>query len=232
MHSLAVLIFEMLFISHPLDGQNEYNIHALDENARRALYGKRPVFIYDPNNSENRPVPGWHDNAIIYWKIYPEFLKEKFIKAFTTGLKNPTDRVVEREWKDISIKSLNSIVKCSCGAEVFIEEGATSAVCWNSRCGRTVTAPPYVEIGKHRIFITPNTTIKAHHIYNNYDINTVVATVTQNPKNPSQYGLRNDTAETWTYVKTDGTQVMLPPGRSAAIVSGATIDFGNVKCKI
>ena len=58
---------------------------------------------------------------------------------------------------------------------------------------------------------------------------TVVGTVVWNPKNPSLLGLRNDSRENWTYLKADGAQVPVAPGRSAAIVRGAGIDFGLKK---
>ena len=45
----------------------------------------------------------------------------------------------------------------------------------------------------------------------------------------SLLGLRNDSRENWTYLKADGTQVPIAPGRSAAIVRGAGIDFGLKK---
>ncbi|MBQ6319266.1 MAG: serine/threonine protein kinase [Lachnospiraceae bacterium] len=232
LYSLAVLIFNMLFISHPLEGTNEYKIHALDDNANKALFGTHPVFIYDPNNPENRPVQGFHDNAIIYWSLYPEFLKQKFIKAFTDGIRNPAARVVEHEWKEVSIKLLDSLMICpSCGAEVFYDEAKETTgenhVCWN--CKSVLRVPPKMKLGKHTILLDVGRKLKSHHLNNDYDMDTDVAEVNQNPNNPGQLGLKNMTTDTWVYIRPDGTQSMLPPGRSAALAPGVTIDFGKNK---
>lgn len=231
LYSLAVLIFNMLFISHPLEGKNEAKIHALDDKANIMLFGTKPIFIFDPNNIENRPVPGIHDNAIIYWDLYPQFLKDLFIKAFTDGVTNPTKRIVERIWMDASIRLLDSIMICpNCGAEVFFDEykeqHGHNHECWN--CKSVLKAPPQIKIGRHRILLNLMSTIKAHHLYGNYDLDTKVASVTQNPNNPGQWGLKNESNENWTYMRADGTQALLPPGRTAALASGAKINFGTI----
>ncbi len=230
LYSMAVLMFCMLFISHPLDGANEARIHALDDAANLALYGTHPIFIFDPVNTENRPVAGIHDNALLFWEIYPSFLKEKFIKAFTKGMNSPTDRIVEREWKDTLIKLMNSTIICPyCNAEVFYdetnEENGTRNYCWN--CRSLINKPPILRIGKHMLPISSSLKIKAHHLNNNYDLTKVEASITRNPKNPSQMGLKNEGSSNWTYIRTDGTQGVVPPGKSAALIQGIKIVFGN-----
>ena len=57
---------------------------------------------------------------------------------------------------------------------------------------------------------------------------TVVGSVVQNPKNPNMWGIRNDSKENWTYIKPDGTQIPVAPGRSAAIAKDVQINFGQV----
>src|SRR5207244_4661707 len=49
-HSLAVLLFLMFLMHHPLEGRREAAIHCLDNPARRQLYGAQPVFIFDPSD--------------------------------------------------------------------------------------------------------------------------------------------------------------------------------------
>ena len=68
----------------------------------------------------------------------------------------------------------------------------------------------------------------AHHIYNDYDMETVVGTVVQNPKNPNLWGLRNESKENWTYIKPDGMQVPIAVGKSATIAKDVRINFGSV----
>ena len=87
--SLSVLIFYMLMVAHPLEGAKEAAIKAMDLPAMNKIYGKEPIFIFDPNDASNRPVPGIHDNALAFWRIYPQFLHDIFIRAFTIGIKDP-----------------------------------------------------------------------------------------------------------------------------------------------
>src|SRR5262249_30758599 len=71
LYSLAVIFFVLLMNSHPLEGAKEARIRVLDESAMMELHGRHPVFIFDPEDDSNRPVPGEHDNALIFWSIYP-----------------------------------------------------------------------------------------------------------------------------------------------------------------
>jgi hypothetical protein len=77
--SLAVLLFYMFMVNHPLEGAEEAKIKCMVIHAMNKLYGTHSIFIYDPVNTKNRPVPGYHDNAIIYWEIYPQYLKDLYI---------------------------------------------------------------------------------------------------------------------------------------------------------
>ena len=52
--SLAVLLFYMLVNHHPLEGEKEAQIRALDLPAMTRLYGDDPIFIFDPNDTSNR----------------------------------------------------------------------------------------------------------------------------------------------------------------------------------
>ena len=62
--SLAVLLFHLFCIAHPLLGKRESNIRCWDIRAQDMLYGTHPVFIYDPADDSNRPDPAVHGNAI------------------------------------------------------------------------------------------------------------------------------------------------------------------------
>lgn len=230
--SLAVLLFYMFMVNHPLEGAEEAKIKCMDIHAMNKLYGTNPIFIYDPDNTKNRPVPGYHDNAIIYWEMYPQYLKDLFIKSFTVGLNEPAKRVTEKEWQDAIAKMMSGIVICpDCGAEVFFDDAKDLAghVCWN--CSKVVKIPSRIVLGKKKIKvpITSDTKLYSHHINENYDMDTIVGEVAVNPKNPSLWGIRNMTNGNWTYIKGDGTQIAVAPGRAASIAKNAKIDFGAVE---
>lgn len=227
--SLAVLLFYMFMMGHPLEGKLEANIKCMDIHAMNKLYGTDPVFVFDPNNKSNRPVRGYQDNVLIYWDLYPQSIKDLFTQSFTVGLTTPGKRVTEKKWMETFANLMCGMTTCSCGAEVFYDENKVAAgvahTCWN--CGKTVAFPSSLVIGKSRILLQKDAKIYAHHITGNYDMKTVVGTVVQNPKNPNQWGVRNESAENWTYIKADGQQIPVASGRSAAIAKEVKIDFGQ-----
>jgi serine/threonine protein kinase len=229
LYSLSVLLFYMFMLSHPLEGKQEADIKCMDIHAMNKIYGTNPIFIFDPDNASNRPVKGYHDNAIIYWDLYPQRIRELFTQSFTIGLSDPSRRVTEKQWLDALVNLLYGIIPCSCGAEAFYDEDivnkGAAVVCWN--CGQALPSPASIIIGKNRILLLSNTTLCAHHTESNYDIDTVVGRVIQNPNNPSLWGIRNDGKDNWTYIKADGTQIPVAPGKSAAIAKGTKIDFGK-----
>ena len=227
--SLAVLLFHLFCIAHPLLGKRESNIKCWDIHAQNMLYGTHPVFIYDPADDSNRPDPAVHGNAIAYWNVYPQELKDLFTESFTTGLE-PNRRVTEKRWMDLAANMMSGIRPCpKCGAEVFYDTAKAEKghCCWN--CKAPVTMAGVLQIGRRRLLIQPDARLYRHQISGDYDMHTVVGTVVRNPKNPALLGLRNDSQENWTYLKTDGTQLPIAPGRSAAIVRGAGIDIGSKK---
>jgi serine/threonine protein kinase len=230
LYSLAVLLFYMFMLNHPLEGKLEADIKCMDIHAMNLLYGKNPVFIFDPDDRSNRPVRGYHDNAIIYWDIYPQSLRDLFTESFTVGLRQPNRRVTEKQWLDAFANLMSGIVVCpSCGSEVFFDEQkdmmSVAHTCW--RCQNPVRIPASLVIGKSRVLITSQTKLYSYHLFGDDDMSKVTGVVVQNPNNPNLWGIRNETSENWTYVKPDGTQTAVPPGKTAAIARNVKIDFGQ-----
>ena len=122
LYSLAIILFYILFLNHPLEGKIESSIKSLDLPSMSKLYGFEPLFIFDPNNNSNYPDPAFHANALIFWSIYPDFIKRIFVKAFTDGIKDPMHgRVRETEWQIALLALRDSIYYCKhCGSENFL----------------------------------------------------------------------------------------------------------------
>lgn len=233
--SLSVLLFYIFMIHHPLEGKKEAQIKSFDLPAMTKIYGTEPVFIFDPNNDSNRPVPGYQDNAIAFWKIYPQFLKDLFTKAFTDGIHDPQNgRVVESIWRGNMIRLRDSIVYCPhCRAENFYDADALKAsggklsLCWS--CNKEVQLPARIRIGKNVVMLNYDTQLFPHHIdtHRLYDFSRPVAAMTQNPNNPSLWGLKNLSNEKWVITTADGTIKDVEPGRSANLAVGTKINFGK-----
>ncbi|MGK7874156.1 MAG: protein kinase [Xenococcaceae cyanobacterium] len=237
--SLAVLLFYMLMVHHPLEGRKEAEIHAFDLPAMTKLYGTEPTFIFDPNDDSNRPVPGYQDNALIYWQIYPQFLQDLFIKAFTDGLQDPNSRVQETEWRRAMVRLHDSIIYCPhCKAENFYDvellkaSGGKLNPCWS--CQEEIRLPARLRIGKNTIMLNYDTQLFPHHVDNHkfFDFSQPVAAVTQHPTNPKIWGLKNLSRDKWVTTTADGTVKDVEPGRSVTLAVGTKINFGKVEGEI
>ena len=84
-----------------------------------------------------------------------------------------------------------------------------------------------MKIGNKTVVLNSDTILTEYHTKDIFDISKIVGKVVQNPKNPNVWGMRNESQEIWVYIKADGTQVTLPPGKSATIAKGCKIHFGQ-----
>ena len=231
--SLAVLLFYMLLVHHPLEGKRESDIHALDLPAMNRLYGEHPVFIYDPDDDSNRPVPGLHDNAIVFWKLYPHFMRELFTRAFTAGLRDPQERVRESEWRVALARLRDAIVLCKkCGVENFYDAEAVKAGvhtrCWS--CGTEVVLPPRIRIGRQVVMLNPGSQLFPHHVDEQqmYNFSVPVAAIVAQ----KQPALKNLSASSWTVTQSDGKRTETKPGQSVPLKNGTKISFGKCEGEI
>lgn len=237
--SLSVLLFYMFMVSHPLEGQKEANIRCLDLHAMNKLYGSEPLFIFDPNDNSNAPVEGYHDNALEYWPIYPQFLRGLFTRAFTAGLHDPDHgRVRESQWRAAMVHARDSIVYCNCEAEVFCDTALlnsstpSSVCCWS--CKRAVTLPFYLRGAAGIVMLNGDTKLYPHHVNADcqYDFSVPVAEVTRHPTNPDMWGLRNLTDATWTAIVKDGAVRKIAPTQNVALKKGVRINFGTSEAQV
>ncbi len=238
--SLAVLLFYMFMVHHPLEGKRELEIHCLDLPAMTRLYGTEPLFIFDPDDDSNRPMPGYHDNVLAFWPLYPQFLRDLFTQAFTEGIRDPQNgRVRESEWRAAMVRLRDSIVYCvNCGAENFYDaetlraSGGKPGSCWS--CGKEIQLPPRIRIGDNVVMLNHDTQLFPHHVDDQkmYDFSQPIAAVTQHPKTPSIWGLRNLSNEKWVITTADGTIKDVDPGRSARLAVGTKVNFGKTEGEI
>jgi serine/threonine protein kinase len=233
--SLAVLLFYLLVMHHPLEGKKELDIKCFDYPAKIKLYGKEPIFIFDPTNDSNRPVKGYHNNAIVFWPVYPDFLKDLFIKAFTIGLQDAKNgRVRESEWRAAMIRLRDSIIYCNkCGAENFyqIDENGTAATkqapCWS--CKTTAKPPFRIQIERQTIMLNHDSRLYQHHVDGQrlYDFLSPVGEVVRSPKDPNTWGLKNLTTEKWVGSDPDGSVFDIEPNKSIKLIAERKVNFGK-----
>lgn len=240
--SLSVLLFYLLHIQHPLLGKKLLSIRSWDLPAREKLFGSEPVFIFDPVDLSNAvvddrkldPLGEAGKNAIPYWKeIYPKALKDAFTVSFTDGIKSPERRLLATEWKKVLTNTLNSIVRCECKAENFVERNRPEKPCWN--CHKVVRPQFLLETSRQSIIASKGKIIKEGHLIDS-TLNTMSCTIGEIVTHPHRndiMGLCNKTNSDWTAQPADAaTMVRIQPGKSVPLCDGTVVLVGNFKITI
>ena len=218
--SLAVVLYMLLFLNHPLEGKRTM-CPCLTEELERKFYGSDPVFVWDPANDANRPVRGVHTNEIKLWPLYPAFVRKTFEKAFSHEVmvgNDTTHRVIEKEWQEVFTTLRDLTIKCSCGSETFIDPSQQSCRCIN--CGKSIERPPILKVKKYHAALAPGKKLYACHVqYDSDDFKEAKGEVISSRNNPSLLGLRNDSNNTW--------EAILPNGSSKGYPNGQVIKLGK-----
>lgn len=225
LYSLAVLIFYLLMVHHPLQGRRELDFPCLDRAAEADLFGAHPLFVFDPVDDSNGPDPITHSTVLRYWPLYPTYVRTEFVRAFTIGLTEPQLRVRETMWRRCMSRLLDGIVLCACKAENFTEDGI-AGTCWS--CGADIPNPVRLEIGGGVLVLNAGAKVTRHHIERDYDYATVIGEVVPHPQRPGVWGLTNRSNEPWQATMPDGASQQVDPGRSIGLVPGTRLQLGRV----
>ncbi len=233
--SLAVLLFQMLFNGHPLEGAREAKVRCLDGPALEQLYGTRPLYVFDPTDPANRPVKGIHDNVLIFQKIWPSPLRRMFEIAFTVGLTSPGRRPTEREWQRALLSTRDLLHPCgACGHPNALDAAALRAGdagrCWS--CGGAVGPVTWLDLKDAAVALPVGGALYPHHLGERNDFGAVAAQVEAHPEDARRRGLRNRTQAAWSLTRPDGALVPVPPGRAAALEPDYTLDFGQARGRV
>lgn len=223
-YSLAVLLFYLLFVGHPLEGARTENELA-DRAAHFRFYGYEPRFCFDPADDSNQPVPELHDHVVTLWRNAPAFLRDLCIRCFTEGLANPKARVSDSEWCDAMMRLRDTMFPCGDCDLVRYRDGATPTEC--PGCGAQTAPAPTVRLSHHRLVVSPWLRITAHHLRHDFDADTTVAVAERHPTHPEVLGLRNETTDTWRFQGPDGRQGDVHPAQRVRLIPGMTIQMGS-----
>ena len=148
-YALAVLISRFLAGgTHPMAGRRSVR-PVLTREMKRELFQENPLFMFDPDNDDNRPDPKLHQEAIALWMILPDWMKDMFLQVFSArGLKEPEGRPSEMAWAKALIRFQNRMLPCRCG-NVLFDTGEDEYKC--DRCGREITIGYRIETGTEQI---------------------------------------------------------------------------------
>jgi eukaryotic-like serine/threonine-protein kinase len=218
LHSLAVLLFYALFINHPLEGSRT-DRGLRSEEWLVEHFGMDPLFIFDPDDDSNRPTA---QHVPRYWDIYPEFVRERFVRAFTEGLADPWHRVTEGEWINTMARLRDSMVQCdNCQQTNFWEP--SGQVC--SRCLQALPAPCMLCIGRHRVAVSPFARVRGEHIRNSPQRSAELGRVRRHPSDQARWGLQNRSEFAWTATLANGRVYEIAPRATVEILPGMRIDM-------
>jgi DNA-binding helix-hairpin-helix protein with protein kinase domain len=235
LHSLAVLLFNLWVWHHPLHGEMEYHIRVWDVPAKRRIYGENPVFIFDPKNKDNQlPDELEYETARTRWLLCPAPLQALFTRAFTEGLHNPAQRIMEGEWQGLFLQLKDAAIACpKCRAENLWWQGQTTLNCWH--CQTAITIPPKLVFanGQHTVLLNRKTKLFQRHIQATTKTpNKLIGEIVQNPQNPKVWGIRNLTEKAWTAKFPDGSLKPVEPQRAAPLKLGLKLSIGGTEVEI
>lgn len=235
LHSLAVLLFQLWMWHHPLHGQAQYAIRMWDRPAYTQIYGTSPVFVFDPVDTSNRlPNDAAYALCERQWLLCPQSVKNLFMRAFTTGLRSPTQRVTEGEWQAAFLQLKDGCLSChACKAVNLWEPTATAISCWH--CKSPVRMPPKLRFehpsGRAYVLLSEGRTLLRRHVdpLGPDDLaGEVIGEVVRNPNNPSAWGIRNLTSSPWTAVQGDGKLLEIPQNRAVSLNAGVKVNIAGV----
>ena len=226
--SLAVVLFRLLFINHPLEGRYS-TPPCMTKELERRYYGTDPVFVYDPDNQVNRPIQGTDHNLRLFWSIYPQYIKDAFIRAFSHDvMMKKAPRIIEIEWLNLFFRLRAETILCPhCKQDTFYDMALTESTCME--CGKKIQKPAVLNTQHFALPIVAGQKIYLWQVDSSQDdVETVLADVIRNPSNPNIVGFRNLSQYTWTVSLPDDTQRPLTPGNVVPAKDGFVIDFvGN-----
>lgn len=126
LHALPVLIYEYLFLRHPLLGPKIYSSESAEMDDFYAL-GPKATFIEDPNDRSNRPA----DLKVTIGSL-SRGLEQLFLKAFVNGLHEPSERPTAMDWEKELLRAWDRLVPCAnpkCEKKWFILRDESRPVC-------------------------------------------------------------------------------------------------------
>ena len=224
-YSLAVCLFILIYMNRPFEGAWHLACPC-DNNPEMAkkLFGFESVFVMDPTNSKNRPVPGVHNNVIRRWGLFPSLLGKAFCKTFSSeAIKDPTKRLMDKQWYNILLQIRSMYAKCPhCGKETFIDVmGSQGARC--IYCQKAITVPS-LKVGRFTIPLVEKQCIYTCMISDVQDRSAVAGEVLLKS---GAIGLKNLSNTPWTVVLPNGNVKVINKGEGLPVKIGLKIRFGQ-----
>lgn len=218
-----------------MEGEKVVKDICLTESSELKHYGSSAVFVYDPEDTSNRPVRGIHDNVIKFWRLYPQYIKDAFITSFTTGLTEPNKRIIENEWQKMFIRLRSEIIMCSCGrtnfTSMFVKLDDKTYRC--PKCGMQFSSLSINHLDYRIPLYVGCRFFECDIDRDSDDFLTVSGELVENKLKAGLLGIKNTSEKIWSVKFPDESVRDVPPGNGFPVWPGLEIDFGGgVQAKI
>ena len=226
--SMSVILYILFCLNHPLEGKR-YLVAGLTPAHQEKLYGSEPLFMMDPDDHSNGPHPVVHSNSITMWRCLPDYMRKIFESAFSQkALQRPAARPKEIDWLKVLTRFRSEIVRCSCGNEIFIEDGKP---CSCDGCRKMAVVPYRLVLSEYSI-----PAIKDSRVYrcqlgvcDANDALNPVAHIVEKKDTPGVFGIRNKTDRRWDAVTTKGVARKVAPDEVIPVKPGITFTIEDEK---
>ena len=185
------------------------------------------MLVWDPQDLSSRPVQGLHKGAIARWPFLPPYVQELFIKAFSKdALKDPANRIMERDWLMSFIRMRAEIFKCPC-SEVYFADPVNPNPC--PTCKKQNTFPFHIKTQRYNLPVHQRAKLYACHTEKDSDdFETQSGEVSANG---DDFELKNISNKNWTV--TDGDKsTSVASSNTLLLKKGMVINFGHANAEI
>lgn len=223
--SLAIILFRLFFIDHPLEGKFNQSCPCLNEDFEKMLYGDKAVFIFDENDKSNAATQ-INKNAIKIWPMAPHILRHAFLNAFSKEcMQNVNKRMTDGDWVRILIQMRSTICVCPiCGRVTYIEK-EDHGICKECKQKRSIY---WIALGKKNIIpLVLGQQLYESQIMKNIEHYKVCAKVVSSKSEPNKIGIQNLSNLDWILTYNGQTKI-IKKNEIAPILDNSTIKFGNI----
>lgn len=231
LYSIAVVIFMLLCVAHPLEGRSSL-VTVLTDELQLKLYGTQPVFMMDPTIDTNRPNSKVHHNFLAIWTCLPEHMRQLMVRAFSQdALQHPSHRPTEADWVRALARFRSEIISCGCGNEIFTQFGAAR---FCERCGKRISIPTYLQMSGYALPCSSGTRIyKCQTCVCDFsEVIDPVATIICSPSDPTALAVKNISGEAWDVFTSTGQRRKVAGGSGFPVVAGITFRLNNENVRI
>lgn len=214
--SLTIILFLLLYGNYPFEGEKVLAQPCMRESDERRFFGSDMIFIYDPNDTSNRPVTGLHNNVIRRWEALPQCLREQFVVEFSRDklYTNPQLRLIEAEWVRLLQSAQTLLIICPhCREQVFVQKPSDERC---GACGRVIQVKAKLTMEGRTLPLIAG---------NHYELLEGICFDAVLSSTDNFLWLRNTSKLTWQITTTKGEQRTLAPKALMPAKQGIQIQF-------